>query len=169
MVLRDISQWIICFCISACVCFGICTFVHSMIYEIKQWILKNFRWFDKSPTFRVFGCFFVYICVMTKIHSIHYPLWVQLVRRLTSIPHKVEPLLLRSSRDDFTPRFIGPDLTTALIFQPSGTSALKNGHFCFSKLTFFFSCRYVGNFAGAHIIILAEERGYKDLITYYAA
>ena len=66
---------------------------------------------------------------MTKIHTIHYPLWVPLVRRLTSIPHKVEPQLLRSSRDDFTPCFIGSFLTTALIFQPSGTSALKNGHF----------------------------------------
>ena len=89
--------------------------------------------FDKSPTFRVFECFFVCICVMTKIHTIHYPLWVPLVRRLTSIPHKVEPLLLRSSRDDFTPCFIGPFLTTALIFQPSSTGALKNGHFLLFK------------------------------------
>ena len=93
--------------------------------------------FDKSPTFRVFECFFVCICVMTKIHTIHYPLWVQLVRRLTSIPHKVEPLLLRSSRDDFTPCFIGPFLTTALIFQPSGTSAPKNGHFLLFKADLF--------------------------------
>ena len=75
---------------------------------------------------------------MTKIHTIHYPLWVPLVRRLTSIPHKVEPLLLRSSRDDFTPRFIGPFLTTPLIFQPSGASALKNGHFLlFNKADLF--------------------------------
>ena len=79
----------------------------------------------------------VFFVFLPKIYTIRYPLWVPLVRRLTSIPHKVEPLLLRSSRDDFTPCFIGPFLTTALIFQPSGTSAPKNGHFLLSKLTFF--------------------------------
>ena len=66
----------------------------------------------------------IFFVFLPKIYTIHYPLWVPLVRRLTSIPHKVEPLLLRSSRDDFTPCFIGSFLTTALIFQPSSTGAL---------------------------------------------